>query len=308
MTSWHSYPAIFNLGHRYVADILKGPVNAEEKADGSQFSFMLDDDGELRVRSKGAVMIADAPERMFTAGVEYVKSVKDRLHPGWTYRGEFFRAPKHNSLCYDRIPAGHILIFDVNTAEADYLSYEDKVAEAARLGLETVPLLYSGMIESLDSVRNFLAAESILGGQKVEGVVIKPKDYNVFGVDHKVLMAKFVSEHFKEVHSKEWKNSNPTQKDILMRLAAEYTTPARWQKAIMHLEERGVLEGSPRDIGALMKEVPDDILKECETEIKEKLFAFAWPHVRRMVTRGLPEWYKEELLKKQPVATGGAAK
>ena len=302
ITSWHSYPSIYNLGHRYVADILKGPVNVEEKADGSQFSFMMGDDGELRIRSKGAVMIPDAPERMFTAGAEYVKSIRDLLHVGWTYRGEFFRSPKHNSLCYDRIPKNHILIFDVNTGEADYLDYPAKAAEAERIGLEAVPLLYSGMIESLDSIRDFLATESILGGQKVEGVVIKPKDYNVFGIDKKVLMAKFVSEHFKEVHSKEWKNSNPTQNDILMRLAVEYTTPARWQKAVMHMQERGVLEGAPRDIGALMKEVPEDILKECEAEIKDKLFEFAWPHVRRMVTRGLPEWYKEELLKAQPVA------
>lgn len=35
------------------------------------------------------------------------------------------------------------------------------------------------------------------------------------------------------------------------------------------------------------------------TRIKEKLFAFAWPHIARIVTHGLPEWYKEQLLKKQ---------
>jgi hypothetical protein len=41
------------------------------------------------------------------------------------------------------------------------------------------------------------------------------------------------------------------------------------------------------------------VKRECEEEIKEKLFAFAWPHIARMSTRGLPEWYKELLLKKQ---------
>ena len=65
------------------------------------------------------------------------------------------------------------------------------------------------------------------------------------------------------------------------------------------LQERGLLEGSPRDIGALIKEVPADISKECADEIKDKLFAWAWPHIQRMTTRGLPEWYKEQLLKQQ---------
>ncbi len=36
MNSWHSYPSIYNLGHREVAEILKSPVNVEEKIDGSQ--------------------------------------------------------------------------------------------------------------------------------------------------------------------------------------------------------------------------------------------------------------------------------
>ena len=68
---------------------------------------------------------------------------------------------------------------------------------------------------------------------------------------------------------------------------------------MIHLKEAGKLEGDPRDIGALMKEVPEDVLKECQAEITADLFKWAWPHLRRTLTHGLPEWYKEELLKKQ---------
>lgn len=46
MESWHSYPSIYNLGHRYIADLLTVPVIVEEKIDGSQFSFGLDEEGE----------------------------------------------------------------------------------------------------------------------------------------------------------------------------------------------------------------------------------------------------------------------
>jgi hypothetical protein len=193
MNSWHGYPSIFNLGHRYVANLLRVPVNVEEKIDGSQFSFGVTEEGEILVRSKGAVMISDAPEKMFTAAVVTVKRLAPLLHPGWTYRGEFLAKPKHNTLAYSRVPAGNIIIFDINDGEESYLAYEAKQEEASRLGLETVALIYSGMVEDIAAFRTFLERDSALGGQKVEGVVVKPADYNVFGQDKKVLMGKFVS-------------------------------------------------------------------------------------------------------------------
>lgn len=299
MNSWHSYPSIYNIGHRAIESLLTVPVNVEEKIDGSQFSFCLTEEGELRVRSKGAVMVTDAPEKMFTRAVESVKAIQDRLIQGWTYRAEYLMKPKHNTLCYERIPAGHLIIFDVNSGLETYLDYELKKAEAERLGFECVPLIFSGMVENIEQFRGFLETTSVLGGQKVEGVVVKPRDYNLWGVDKKVLLGKFVSEAFKEAHGKEWKQSNPGGGDILQILGARFTTAARWQKAVQHLTEAGTLEGSPRDIGALMKEVPVDIEKECREEILEALWAWAWPSIRRMTTHGLPEWYKEELLKRQ---------
>lgn len=299
MNSWHSYSSIFNMGHKAIAELLKGPVYVEEKVDGSQFSFGVDENGEVRVRSKGCELVLDAPEKMFSFAVRTVKDLAPKLHPGWTYRGEYLRSPKHNALIYQRIPALHIILFDIEVGECEFLSYQEKAAEAARIGLEVVPLLKEGLVQGLDEFRSFLGTESVLGGQKIEGVVVKPVGYGLFGVDKKVLMGKFVSEAFKEVHNKAWREGNPTSGDILDRLAQEYTTQARWQKGLQHLQEHGIIKGSPQDIGALMKEVPEDVKRECEAEIKEKLFAFAWPHIARRVTHGLPQWYKELLLKQQ---------
>lgn len=311
MSSWHTYPSIYNLGHRAIADLLKQDVIVEEKIDGSQFSFGLLPAGdieyptkpdlgyELRVRSKGAVMHPDAPEKMFTKAVETVKSIAHLMHPGWTYRGEYLAKPHHNMLAYDRVPAGHIIIFDINTDEETYLSPLDKLNEAERIGLEAVPVLHIGRLGRIEDFRAYLETVSILGGQKIEGVVIKPRDYSYFGRDKKVLMGKFVSEAFREVQSKAWRADNLTGKDILTLLGGAYGTQARWQKAILHLREEGKLVEDVQDIGLLMKEIPNDIFKECAEEIKEKLFAWSWPHIRRIVTRGVPEWYKNELLKKQ---------
>jgi hypothetical protein len=302
------------MGHRAVKDLLTVDVNVEEKIDGSQFSFgvvpvnadvdtvfkTIDGvDYALKIRSKGCVMHIDAPEKMFNAAAETVRRLADLLTPSWTYRSEFLGRPKHNSLAYDRVPKDYIIIFDVSTGEQEYLSYEDKVKEANRLGLEVVPLLYSGRVETIEQFRKFFTVVSILGGQAIEGVVVKPKNYDLFGTDKKLLLGKLVSERFKEIHAKAWRENNPTNKDVIQRLAAVYGTKARWFKALQHLEEAGEIEWSPRDIGKLIKEVPLDILKECEEEIKDKLMEWAWPHLRRMLTRELPIWYKEDVLLKR---------
>lgn len=314
MSSWHSYPSIFNLGHRAIKDLLSVEVNVEEKVDGSQFSFGLVEASDvdltvvadpvlgplaLKVRSKGAVMHIDAPEKMFTLGANLAKRLyaEGLLHPGWTYRGEFLAKPKHNSLAYDRAPNHNFILFDVSTDDGGFLTYEDKKAEGDRLGLEVVPRLFSGIVASIESFRAFLDTVSVLGGQKIEGVVIKPVNYDLYGVDKKVLMGKFVSEVFKEVHSKAWGEANPSGTDIIAQISKRLNTTARWNKAIQHLREAGKLTDSPQDIGPLIKEIPIDIEKECVDEIKDYIFSWAWPHIRRQVTKGFPEYYKELLLK-----------
>ncbi len=294
MSSWHSYPSVFAMGHKAVEELLLDAVIVEEKIDGSQFSFGRFN-GELRVRSKGKEMIVEAPEKMFELAVNFANSLDVR--DGWTYKGEFLSKPKHNALAYDRVPEGNIILFDINTDEESYLSYDNKKTEASRIGIEIVPLLFDGEIKSANDVLQFLEMTSILGGQKVEGVVIK--NYARFGRDKKVLMGKFVSEAYKEVHTKEWGKANPKQGDIIQLIVNQYRIDTRWNKAIQHLAERGELENSPRDIGKLILEVKADIKKECEDGIKDILYNWAIDSVLRGCIRGLPEWYKEKLLQSQ---------
>jgi len=299
LDSWHSYPSIFALGHRALTELFLDDVLVEEKVDGSQFSFGLFDheDGErvLHCRSKGAQLNLVAPEKMFVKAVEVAKSLP--LHVGWTYRAEYLQKPKHNALAYDRVPEKHLIVFDINSGHEEYLSYADKSAECARLGLEVVQLVFEGVIENVEHFRSMIDRTSALGGQKVEGVVVK--NYKRFGPDKKVLLGKFVSESFKEVHAAEWKASNPTRTDIVERLIDTLRTPARWNKAVQHLRERGQIEDSPRDIGLLIKEAQTDIEKECMELIAEKLAEWALPQIRRGVVRGLPERYKEQLVGRQ---------
>ncbi|MDE1839855.1 MAG: hypothetical protein KGH87_08050 [Thaumarchaeota archaeon] len=300
VTSWHSYPSPYALGHRNIADLLLDPVLVEEKVDGSQLSFgvFLQEGGRvLRVKSKSAELNILAPEKMFRAAVEYIQSIQDKLILGWTYRGEYLAKPKHNVLAYDRIPKNHIILFDINVGHEQYVSHDMKSVEAERLGFEVVPRLHQGMIHTPQQFREMLDRVSILGGQKIEGVVVK--NYVRFGIDKKILIGKFVSGAFKEVHKREWKAENPGKMDVVQQLIESLKTPARWNKAIQHLREAGQIQDNPKDTGLLMREVPQDIEKEEVNFIKDRLFTWAWPHIRRGVTSGLPEWYKQKLMETQ---------
>lgn len=292
--SWHSYPSIYALGHAALKELFADPVVVQEKVDGSQFSFGLFHDG-YRARSKNQQLTLPNPSNMFTRACDVIQALP--LQEGWTYRAEYLSKPKHNTLAYARVPKNHLIIFDINTGHEEYLSQAAMEDEAARLGLECVPCFVQGMIEDLTQFKALLNNTSVLGDQKIEGVVVK--NYAKFGPDKKALMGKYVSEAFKEIHAREWRRNNPTSGDIIQELIKQHRTPARWQKAVQHIKERGELQQSPADIGPLFKEVHLDIRKECEDDIKQVLYDYAMPKILKGVCAGLPDWYKEELLKQQ---------
>lgn len=250
---------------------------------------------ELECRSKG-VMIDLSNPGMFDKAVATALALRYDLRPGWTYRGEYLRVPKHNTLKYERVPAGHIIIFDITTSTGEYLTHIEKTMEAQRLGLETVPLLWAGQALDVSAIRIrelFLNRTSCLGGVNIEGVVVK--NYAMDNSMGDPVFMKVVSEEFKEAHGADWKIRNPQKKDVIQQIIDTYTIEARWRKAVQRLRDNGILKGEPADIGPLMREVPADLLTEREDEIKDALFTAFWKDIARGVTKGLPEWYKGQL-------------
>lgn len=289
-----SYPSIYALGHRAIVDIFASPVVIEEKIDGSQFS-MSRTAGALSCRSKGKDIVIEAPEKMFAKAIETASQLD--LHDGWTYRCEYLQSPKHNTLTYARTPAKHLIVFDICTGPETYLRPDAKRAECDRIGLECVPCFYDGSHGvSKGIAEELLQKDSILGGCKIEGFVVK--NYNLFTAEKKIAIAKYVSEAFKEKHTLEWKSANPTKTDVIQNLITELKTEARYNKAIQHLRDNGAITDTLKDIGPLMKELNCDTEKEECDYIKEKLFAHFWPQIRRGITAGVPEFYKAKLAEK----------
>lgn len=303
--SWHGYPKVWNLGHPNVARLLEGQVLVEEKIDGSQWSFG-SFGGELKLKTHHKERAYPVDEKMFSGAADEVYSMfkAGMLTDGYTYRSEVISRPKHNAMLYERTPEKFMVLFDVETDYCKFMSPAERNLEGDRLGLETPRSWYlgPGSLFRLDSLEQMLEGTPMLGGAMIEGVVIK--NYGQFGADGKVLMGKHVCEKFREINNKAQRAANPTQADIISSLGDRYRSEQRWEKAIQHLRESGGLVGGPEDIGSLICEVPEDVKAECREEISEALFTWAWPRLKRTLTKGLPEWYKQKLLERQFSAEG----
>ena len=178
----NSYPTVFAIGHKAIEGLFSGPVVIEEKIDGSQFSFGMID-GQLEFRSKGKQLLPDAPEKMFVKAVENVRSVQDRLYPGWIYRCEYLSKPKHNTLSYSRVPELNLILYDVVIGVETYLMPDAKLQAAKDIGLECVPILYCGVLDNFNMFNDLLQTVSILGGTTIEGLVAK--NYLLFTLEKK---------------------------------------------------------------------------------------------------------------------------
>ena len=285
------------MGDRQISDLFEGPVEITEKLDGSQFGFGKVN-GELVIRSKGREIDPDNFDKMFGEGVAYVKSIQEKLPDNMFFYGEYLQKPRHSTLAYDRIPKNHIALFGVYSSdERMFFSYDYIKKWADTLGVDAMPLLYSGNSSPEAVLEMVKERQSYLGGQLVEGVVVKAyKPWMFLGqIPLSVMSGKYVSEAFKEVHNKDWTKLN-TGKGKFDVLKDNYRSEARWNKAVQHLRDDGTLTGTPKDIGNLIKEAIRDVREEEEANIKEQLWNIFGKDILANAVNGLPQWYKEKIL------------
>jgi len=290
-----AFPKIFSIGTDYIRDIFNDEVEITEKVDGSQFSFGKVN-GELYMRSKGCIQYKDKHDKMFSLAVAYACSIESLIPDGMVFYCEYLKTERHNILKYGRVPKNNLIMFGASSISESFVPDFKQYAEL--FGIESVPVIFKGKVNAADEIFKLLETESILGGCKVEGVVVKNylKPFLLGGQPIPLMSGKFVSEEFKESHKENWGKEYST-KGRWATFVDSFKTEARWSKSIQHLKESGTLENSPRDIGILLKEIQKDIEEEQKEDIKE----FLWQENKREIfasaTRGFPEWYKEKLLK-----------
>lgn len=292
------YPKILPAVGKYGDYVVGEMVEITEKIDGSQFAFGKDRDGRLHMRSKGCeIDLNVGVQKLFKPAVDHVLSIQDRIPTGSAFYCETLATERHNTLDYGRVPKNHLALFGYTDFERTVgHDHETLQMWAENLDIEAVPLIGNVTLGSLEQLKDYIDQESALGKAKIEGVVVKnyrtPIEFN--GQVYPFAAVKYVSEQFKEKHA-----SNPDwtpQRDRLEELLESYRTEARWLKAVQHLRDAGQLLGEPKDIGALMKELATDLHAEEAENFKQELFNLNKKNWTARVTRGFPEWYKDQLL------------
>lgn len=268
-------------------------VWAEEKIDGSQFSFG-SFNGQLHCRSRGGPLDLEAPDKLFAPAVETAKRLhaEGYLVDGVAYRGEAMCGPRHNVLRYERAPAGGLVLWDISLLG----TWQPLAWDPLWPPLAWQPLPYLEHVELLASpapwsklrlrAPTLTDGPSMLGGPR-EGVVFKTVRGGV------VHAFKVVSERFREVKGD---GRPPKAPSGIESVVEHYRTEARWAKAVAHMREAGKLTGTPRDIGPLIAEVQSDIEAECGEDVREALWRAVKKQFTGGVIAGLPEWYKSQLV------------
>lgn len=299
--SLSGYPKVFNLGTPAALGVFSGDYCIEEKIDGSQFSFGVNDHG-FHCRSKGAVIDTDNPPALFTRAVQTAKTLflDGKLDTHWVYRAEAVNSPRHNAITYGRAPDAGMILFDVQTPNG-FLRCGLKGVVAKELGLEVVEEFghedgapTQAMIDAL------LHQDSMLGGAKVEGVVFKnysqPSAYGPMAFD--VTFVKYVNPAFRELNDTRQKSEwSMAAADVVGAVLSNFNREAIWKKAVQHMGDDGQLQYAPQDIPALLKEINIDFESENRAVIEAMLYKKFRDKIMKGLTAGFAEWWKAELAK-----------
>lgn len=157
-----------------VSDLLAHDVVVEEKLDGANLGFSLDEHGELRAQNRGQYL-SDPHAGQFARIPMWLQQHGDallaELTPDLIFFGEWCAA--RHSLDYGALP-DWFLLFDVyERSQGRFWSTARRNALAARAGLVTVPRLFEGHT-TLDALKLMVSSTpSRYRNGPLEGMVIR---------------------------------------------------------------------------------------------------------------------------------------
>lgn len=269
-----------------LATLLAAPdLEITEKIDGSQITWINTDEG-LTISSKKLILYpSQTVPNLFQPAVNYLIQNRDKIPKNIQYFAETLCKPRHNALKYDRVPKNHLYLFAAKelTGYAIWASFAELGVHARHMDIEEPHIVQS------------ISDSSCLGGT-TEGIVYSCKNGD------SLCKVKEVSEAFKEV-KQDLKDRKKAMKGVSTdhwdEFKQRFKTEARWLKAIVHLNEQGLLKHEESDIGQLFKEVQQDIIKEEQDTMVE----FFNKHFRKQLLKtaceGIPDFYRQFLRGKQ---------
>ena len=83
---------------------------------------------------------------------------------------------------YKKLPPNKRIAFDVWDKENKrFLRYEEKVEFLREYGYTCAPLLFKGKVERVEELLKFLGKPSAFGAERIEGIVVKNYEKELFG-------------------------------------------------------------------------------------------------------------------------------
>lgn len=249
-------------------------VYIEEKLDGSNASFNIDEQGNLRVYGRN-YELNDTTNTLYGCYDWVTRNIgKDRIErvigTKYTVYFEWLAKTKHIEYPDNIYNKGYIFSVKDNDS-GNYLS-QDKVYEIAKeLEIDTVPLLYKGQFISWEHAMQFIGKSKL--GLSGEGIVIKAQG-NKKGIQSapEQRMIKLVADEFKEsmqcIGGTDFEKLEERQKQI--ELTKSIVTNARIEKAVYRVLERNNTDKLDKEsLLAIKKPIISEIYKDCLKEEKD---------------------------------------
>ena len=284
------YPKIKNLGTDETYGIFDSTCVIQEKVDGANFHFWLDE-GNLVFGSRNKSMEDKKDPKGWSGMVPVLSSFNDNpelFNQNYQYYGESMQ--KH-TIAYSKIPnfVGYD-IWDKKTEQ--FLDWKIVRDEFTKLNLPFIHVHFErdGSEITVEELNECIKNSAYKEGES-EGIVIKNYDRQTF--------AKIVTDSFKEKNRQVFKgnSSPPKEGNSTIIIASTYSTDARIEKTIHKLID----EGNKLDmsmIPILFNAVAEDMFEENAVEIYHTFDKIDFKHLRGIVAKKCVSVLKRVLLER----------
>ena len=184
-----------------VKALLAGDVVVEEKVDGANLGFSLDQRGQLRAQNRGQYVQPPYGGQFLKLAqwsAVHSDALVSALQPGWIAFGEWCAA-KH-SLSYSRLPDLWLLFDLYDPAGQRFQSTFARATFANKGGFATVAEVFRGQINLDDLLAILMETPSKYGAGPLEGLVIRREESGVM-----TARAKLVRPDFTQAIEQHWR-------------------------------------------------------------------------------------------------------
>lgn len=261
--NFKSYMHVERWDTQSVQGIEHGTCFVFPKIDGTNASVWLGDDGEVKAGSRTRQLSLESDNAGFLAWVVQQENLKAYIHAHPTRRlfGEWL--VPHTLKNYRQDAWRRFWIFDIQTENGTYLSYDVYNEELQKFGLDFVVPMFKAenihleyLLKALEKNTFLIQENSGLG----EGVVVKNYDFiNRYG---DTIWAKVVRQEFKEENAKTFGiNTIGIVAPVEMQIVGKFVTEAIVDKVYAKIvNENGGWES--KYIPRLLNTVFYDLVKE----------------------------------------------